>query len=120
MKVERSQAPMSATDIAVAKRMKSRGMSDALISNRLGFSRDAIRRAIDPNYRERRNEQARRARDDRGARNLGGYIDRVRSGPEIVRRPKYDPHVDGPPVYAGAFDELLGDPPVGRRAIDLR
>jgi hypothetical protein len=61
-------------------------------------------------------KEARRARLK--ARRLQA-MERGEDLPEI-RDPIYDPHRDPAPVWADHCAFLLGDPPVGRRAIDVR
>lgn len=33
---------------------------------------------------------------------------------------EYDPNRDGPPVWSDPYAALLGDPPIGRRALDQK
>ena len=40
--------------------------------------------------------------------------------PPPPTEPIYDPRRDGPPVWRDATAYMLGDPPIGRRAIDQR
>jgi hypothetical protein len=76
---------------------------------------------IVPGYLERRAAQSRAARHRlREGAPLADH--RVESVQRATGRqnPTYDPRRDGRPIYRSAFAELLGEPPIGRRAIDQR
>lgn len=51
----------------------------------------------------------------------GGVWSVIKHEPRLVDpNPIYDPRRDGPPVWRDATAYMLGDPPIGRRAIDQR
>ena len=91
------------------------------IAAELGSKEYRVRMEMDPAYkiyRTKLGEQARaRLRTDRPP-NMHRV---VREESAVVNRnPVYDPLRDGGPVYRSPFSELLGEPPLGRSALDMR
>lgn len=96
------------------------GLAWHVIAERLGATRHVIQGAIDPGYLERRARQTRdcRAKNPRGT---GGHL-RAESVERSAERhnPAYDPRRDAPREYRSISYEIMGDPPIGRSALDMR
>ena len=119
--------------IAEALEMRAQGKSWDCLSDYFGVSADVIQGQIVPGFRELRRQQARALR-----RRQQAARERARNKLETRRtfekvnpyfepripahefRPKYDPHRDGYLPYESISAIILGDPPIGRRAIDMR
>lgn len=117
--------PLSDAQIAAARRMKDVEMlSYEAIGEYFGRSHQTMRRYLDPEYKRLRNEQVNRSRRKRGnygnppykgfAHIIGAVVDNEK------RNPRFDPKRDGSPTYRTEFSELLGEPPIGRSALDQK
>lgn len=105
-----NRTPLTKDEIRRAKHLRAEGRSWTSIAGKMKRDVETIRRAIDPDFdAERRNRLNREAR----ARRESGEATRQ------TANPAYDPARDGPPVFSSPFSELLGEPPIGRRAIDM-
>lgn len=80
---------------------------------------ERIRRTHDKNWADERrrqiNEARYRRREGLEPTRKNHHVDDRRT---IERNPEYDPNRDGEPMYASPFAQALGEPPIGRRALD--
>lgn len=90
------------------------------ISKKMGCSKETIRCALDPTVRARLSAKIRAARKAKSeGRTDKRSIALDRRGAD-ERNPAYDPYRDGPHVYASVSAVLMGDPPIGRSALERR
>lgn len=101
--------PLTPDEIRCARHLRAEGRSWPSIATKMRRDPETIRRAIDPDYDVKRRK--RMLREARAVR-IAGEAKRQ------IRNPEFDPVRDGPPVFSTPFSELLGEPPIGRRAID--
>lgn len=111
------KAVLDAHEIAIAKRMRNRGMNFRYIGNKLGVCAETVKRHIDTEWYVRRRERINARR--RGETKSPALVRHaVRSDNTDARNPKYDPRRDPAPVYREPYSQMFGDPPVGRSALD--
>lgn len=96
-------------EIALGMRMLEGGSKWSEICEALQCSMEQARRWLDPDYKVRP-----RTHNGRGPSEYRAF----EFSDHGSRNPIYDPRRDGGVRYAGPFDEYLGDPPIGRRALD--
>lgn len=107
---------MTPEKITLAKKLIAQGQRWSHIEHVVGHCEQTIREAIDPEARLQRRAKQYKRREDEGYKSER-LPDRVDDRP-ISRNPKYDPNRDGPRQYTSPFAQLLGEPPIGQRAID--
>lgn len=113
---------MTHEDTIRARKLRAQGMIWKAIGQELGFDKETIRRKIDPSY----DSDARRASiNDASLRRRAGeprvMHPRCRGRMSTERyNPTYDPRRDGAREHASIDAELMGDPPIGRSALDQR
>lgn len=105
--------PLSEKELQTVRGMRAQGFGFDAIARKLKRNYYQVRSAVDPEWRQQQLQRNRVAYQQAKA-------DDVEEAPRPVRNPEYDPVRDGPPVYASPFAELMGDPPIGRRALDMR
>lgn len=102
-------------DIARAKSLRADRVPWYTIARELGIKEYRLRKAMDPQWAlERRNQIARRRKELIGGPKCG----QVRK--TEAENPAFDPRRDGYRQYRSPFAELLGEPPIGRSALDRR
>lgn len=100
-----------------AKRLRGEGFSWKRIGKFLQVSPHSLQMELDPVYK------ARREAEQEELKNVFGDFDYEKLLPKedgIYRNPEFDPSRDGHPVWRSPSAQILGDPPVGRSALDQR
>ena len=115
--MSRTTNMLSPEQLAQALELKAEGLGIGEIGRRIGASYYQVRREIDPEKHERKLAQTRQHNAENRLHSVRAHVGEHH---DAVRNPEYDPHRNGAPVYASPFAELLGEPPIGRRAIDTR
>ncbi len=112
---------MTPEQTALAKHLRDNESIELdLIAERLGVRTDTVRRALIPEYRDRRNKAAKAWRERQSIQKAMGVAGTSNGATSDARNPLYDPFRDGPPVYRSVGDWITGNPPIGRSALDMR
>lgn len=107
--------------LAEIREMRRLGNPWVHVANRFGHSIDMIRRRCDPEWRERRTAQINSARkkETSGRITPMDVIGQHTSGPDGSTA-IYNPRRDGDLMLRDLTAVILGDPPIGRSALDHR
>lgn len=116
--------PLSADQIERARYLRAgNGLSWEAIGKHFDRNPETIKRYVDEGYRLQRNRQVsdcRRSRAKIAGTARSGCTPFVRHDEPERRNPRFDPRRDGSPIYRTEFSEMLGEPPVGRSALDQK
>lgn len=100
--------------------LRAQGQNWHAIAKKLRLKYYAVRAELDPNWKGARIDRIRAHRKRETEIKVGSAGMAANAESRIERNPAYDPARDGPPVYDSPYAQLLGDPPIGRRALDAR
>lgn len=99
-----------------ARQLRQQNYSWKRIAKHLRFPLHPLQMKLDPTYRARKQAEQASARTPLADFD---YTTMLPKEDGVTRNPEYDPKRDGHREWASPQAELLGDPPIGRRAIDL-
>lgn len=108
-------SPLTEVQAERARELRRDGMTWKDVAEAIGCaSYETVRRAIDVAYVERKRADGRTAHHRRAA-----GLSPVQPS-QTYTNPAYDPRRDGPPQYRSPMAEFMGEPPIGRSALDQK
>lgn len=106
---------VTAEDIARAHKLRADRVPWYSVARELGIKEYRLRKAMDAQWAVRRQEQIARQRQAITGGPRRGLVAKLEAS-----NPTYDPRRDGYREYRSPFAEMLGEPPIGRSALDRR